>query len=128
MKLMKIAILFYLMLPLVTLSQTIDDDIVNGFQMGNPVLIAPHLSEIIEMIILDEEGTYSKDAAGLKLKDFFSSNSPTEFEIIHSGQSPSGATYNIGELTTEADQFRAYLLFSEIRESKIVEIRIEKDE
>lgn len=128
MKRLKITILFYLLSPLISFGQTIDQDIVDGFTMGNPVLITTHLEEIVELILPEVEGSYSKDAAGFKLNAFFTSFSPTEFEIVHQGQSPSGASYRIGELTTEAVLFRVYLLFSEIRENKIIEIRIERNE
>jgi hypothetical protein len=128
MKWLKLTILFLLVFSFDLKAQNGQNRIEEGFKMGNAELITTEMSEELELITPESEGTFSKDLSGKKLKAFFASNKIKGFEFIHQGKSPSGSAYRIGELQTEKGKFRVYILFSGKDRNKISELRIEADE
>ena len=72
---------------------------------------------------------YSKTQAKLILKTFFLKNKPTDFNIVHSGDSKNNSHYSIGNLTTKNGAFRTYILYKEVEgKITILELKIESDE
>lgn len=121
---------FYLMLwliiiPLISSAQ-IPNQIIAGFKGGDAKIVASHFNESIELTILDRENVCSQAQGEQILKDFFSRNKPTDFQITHKGGDAS--VYAIGKLLTSNGNFRVYFLLKP-KDNKplIVQLRIDKD-
>jgi membrane-bound inhibitor of C-type lysozyme len=62
------------------------------------------------------------------IKNFFNSNSPNGYKVVHNGDSGSGAKYQIGELKTSSGSYRTYVYAKDKMGSMLIqEIRIEKN-
>lgn len=106
----------------------IPDDINEALKTGNTGVLKQKMNSSVELVILDKENIYSKTQAEQVLKNFFSANKPLSFKVIHNGGSNT-SQYYIGSLKTETNTFRVYyLLKNKGNESKIFQLRIEKDE
>ena len=67
--------------------------------------------------------------AQLILKTFFLKNKPTDFKVLHNGDSKNNSHYSIGNLITASKKFRVYILYT-AKDSKttVLELKIESDE
>ena len=81
------------------------------------------------MSIPGEEGVYSQIQAKLILKTFFLKNKPSNFTVVHNGDSKNSSHYSIGNLETSKGTYRTYILYKEIdKKITILELKIESDE
>lgn len=128
MKITKITILLFLFLSFSASAQLLEKDIVDGFSKGKTELISYHANDEVELITPTEDGMFDRENADRKLFSFFQSHKAQTFKIVHNGESPAGDKYLVGELTTQNENFRVYLLLSSGGEPKITEIRIESDD
>lgn len=106
-------------------------DIPNGISMalktGNSRELVKFLNDKVEMVILDEEGIYSKTQAEMILKDFFSDHEAKGFSLLHQG-GKTGSKYGIGTLNTREGAFRVYFLLKTINNKSLIhQFRIEKE-
>lgn len=106
-------------------------EIPNGISLalktGNSKELVKYLNDNVEMVILDEEGIYSKTQAEMILKDFFSKNQPKSFSLLHQG-GKTDAKYGIGNLVTAGDSFRVYFLLKKKNGNTLIhQFRIEKE-
>lgn len=128
-KLNKISlVLIFLFLALFTFSQEIPDGIQTALKTGNAGELAKFFNSNIEMTVINKEDVYSKSQAEIILKDFFSSNSPTDFTMMHKG-GKEGAKYAIGNLKTTTKTFRVYFLVkNNNKKPYIQQLRIEESD
>jgi len=104
----------------------IPDGIVVSIQNGNGAALAAYFNENVEMVVDSHDDVYSKSQAQQIVTEFFKSNKPKQFSIIHQG-GKDGARYAIGSLTTNTGTFRVYfLLKNKDSISYIHQFRIEK--
>lgn len=104
----------------------IPDEIVVSIQNGNDVTLATFFNENVELVVESHDDVYSKSQAQQIVAEFFKSNKPKQFSIIHQG-GKEDARYAIGSLTTATGTFRVYfLLKSKNNNSYIHQLRIEK--
>lgn len=98
-------------------------------QQGNTQALAEHLDNRLELALPGFDDMLSKEQAVRQLNNFFSSNSPSHFEVVHTGTSQSnGAHYCIGNLRTATGTFRVYIYTRKVGNAdRIQELRIEKD-
>jgi hypothetical protein len=100
--------------------------IISGFKAGDAKIVASHFNENIELTILDRENVCSQAQGEQILKDFFTRNKPSDFQVSHQGGESS--VYAIGKLLTSNGNFRVYFLLKPNgSKPKIVQLRIEKD-
>jgi hypothetical protein len=86
------------------------DEIATGIKTGDVKMLSRNFNSSIDLTIGTVENTYSKAQAEQVLRDFFNTNKPTSFTIIHQGLSKEGAKYAIGTLTTaQGKNYRVYL-------------------
>jgi hypothetical protein len=83
--------------------------IFKAFEIGNVETLSTYFNESIELILLDEEGIYSKAQATQILKDFFNNNRPKSFSVLHQGGSEK-VKYAIGTLETSKRKYRINFL------------------
>lgn len=104
----------------------IPDEIVVSIQNGNDTGLAAFFNENVELVVQAHDDVYSKSQAQQIVAEFFKSNKPKQFSIIHQG-GKDGARYAIGSLITNTGTFRVYfLLKSKNNNSYIHQLRIEK--
>jgi hypothetical protein len=93
---------------------------------GDAPTLAKYFSGNVEISIKDAQNSYSKSQAEAVLKNFFSLHAPKSFTIVHQGQSPEGAKYFIGTLSTSAGTYRTYVYAKQVNTTFVIqEIRFE---
>jgi len=104
----------------------IPDEIVISIQNGNDAGLAEFFNENVELVVQTHDDVYSKSQAQQIVAEFFKTNKPKLFSIIHQG-GKEGARYAIGNLITNTGTFRVYfLLKNKDNNSFIHQLRIEK--
>ncbi|OFX48909.1 MAG: hypothetical protein A2046_07970 [Bacteroidetes bacterium GWA2_30_7] len=126
-KLNKISLfLIFLFFSVVTFSQEIPEGIQTALKSGNSSELAKFFNTNVEMTVINKEDVYSKSQAEIILRDFFSSNSPTDFKMMHKG-GKDGAKYAIGNLITSTKTFRVYFLVKNNNKTPYIQqLRIEE--
>ena len=117
--------LWLIIIPFISSGQ-ISNQLISGFKAGDAKVVASHFNESIELTILDRESVCSQAQGEQILKDFFSRNKPSDFQISHKGGESS--VYAIGKLLTSNGNFRVYFLLKPKGDKPlIVQLRIDKD-
>jgi len=126
LKLKLISLLFgFFVMTTVSFAQ-IPDEIVISIQNGNDAGLAEFFNENVELVVQTHDDVYSKSQAQQIVAEFFKSNKPKQFTIIHQG-GKDGARYAIGSLTTNTGTFRVYFLLKNKDNSSFIhQLRIEK--
>jgi hypothetical protein len=125
-KLKLIALLFLFFAFVIVSVAQIPDGIVVSIQTGNDASLAEFFNENVELVVETHDDVYSKSQAQQIVAEFFKSNKPKQFSIIHQG-GKDGARYAIGSLITSTGTFRVYfLLKNKNNNSYIHQLRIEK--
>src|SRR5665648_478604 len=70
----------------------IPDEIVISIQSGNDAKLAEFFNENVELVVETHDDVYSKSQAQQIVAEFFKSNKPKQFSIIHQG-GKEGARY-----------------------------------
>lgn len=124
---LKLISLFFGLFVLATVSfAQIPDGIVISIQNGNDAKLAEFFNENVELVVQTHDDVYSKSQAQQIVAEFFKTNKPKQFSIIHQG-GKEGARYAIGSLITNTGTFRVYfLLKNKENNSYIHQLRIEK--
>lgn len=129
-KTVQAAILFMLVSIVATAAYfpAVLDDISLAIRSGNAREVAKYFDTSVEVTIHNESKVYSKQQAEMVLKDFFTKNPVTSFNIIHKGSSNEGSQYGIGTLLTGGGSFRTYIYIKQKGDAFFVqEMRFEKD-
>ncbi len=104
------------------------EDISLAIRSGNAREVAKYFDTSVEITIHNESKVYSKSQAEMVLKDFFTKNPVSSFNIIHKGTSNEGSQYGIGTLVTGGGSFRTYVYIKQKGTVfYIQEMRFEKD-
>jgi hypothetical protein len=102
------------------------DNVAASIRKGDASGLSKYFGTNIEISVKDAQNSYSKSQAEAVLKNFFSVHVPKTFTIVHQGQSPEGAKYFIGTLSTSAGTYRTYVYAKQVSgASAIQEIRFE---
>jgi hypothetical protein len=102
------------------------DNIAAGIRKGDAAGLAKYFSGNVEISIKEVQNSYSKSQGEAVLKNFFSIHAPKSFNIVHQGQSPEGAKYFIGTLSTSAGTYRTYVYAKQVNTNFVIqEIRFE---
>jgi hypothetical protein len=105
----------------------IPDGISIAFKAGNAAELSKYMNSTIELLLLEKEDFYKKNAAETILKDFFAEYQIRDFTIRHQG-AKNDAQYAIGNLKTEKGDFRVYFLLKKVGQELLLhQIRIESD-
>lgn len=82
-----------------------EQTLIAAFKTGNASSIAKYFSSNVDMSIDGKENLYSNKQAEQVLKNFFLSNKPSDFSMIHKGKSGQ-SEYFIGELASGSGLYR----------------------
>ena len=125
----KLLIGIFLILTIVVNATPISDNLATAFKTGNSNEISKYFGSSVDLSIPRNEGVYSAIQAKLILKTFFLKNKPSDFTVVHNGDSKNNSHYSIGNLQTSKGTYRTYILYKEIdKKITILELKIESDE
>ncbi len=123
----------YLLMSLLLLVSTLSSysqtnkEIILALKTGNSTELSKYFISNVELIIGEKEGVYSKSQALVILKDFYKTNKPKNFSVLHEG-GKDGAKYVIGNLKTDKMLYRVYFLIKKQgAKSYIHTLRIEEE-
>lgn len=107
----------------------INENIAKALKNGNAASIASFFNNTVDLTLPKNEGVFSKAQAEIILKNFFTANKPSDFKVVHDGESKNNTLYSIGNLITANGVFRTYILYQENGTNIVIlELRIESDE
>ncbi len=102
--------------------------IASAIKSGNAKALAGHFDSSLEVTILEQEGSYSSSQAEAVVKNFFSKNAPSDFQIIHKGDSGGNSRYAIGKLQTSNGTFRTYIYVKQKGQQMLIQqLRFERE-
>lgn len=89
------------------------EDIGLALEAGNANEVANYFIGEVAFSTPSSGGSYKPAKAENKLRKFFQSHPPKEFNTLHTGVSKANSRYLIGKLKTNEGTFRTYLLLIE---------------
>jgi Domain of unknown function (DUF4783) len=95
------------------------DEIVNALRKGNATEISRFIDDNVEISLPGKSDGYSKAQAVMILKDFFSNNGVTGFEVKHKGENNNNQ-YCIGTLLTKSGNYRTTVYMKTINGKQLV--------
>jgi hypothetical protein len=123
-----LAVLFLVFASIANAS-LVSDNLATALKEGNATEISTYFGSSVDLSIPENEGVYSQTQAKLILKTFFLKNTPSDFKVVHNGESKNNSHYSIGNLTTTNGTFRTYILYKEVNTKiTILELKIEADD
>lgn len=101
------------------------DDVVNALKKGDANELSKYMNDNVDITLPSKSDSYSKAQAQMIIRDFFSGNSVTGFDLKHKGDSP-GGNYCIGTLQTKNGNFRSQVFMKNKNGANVVkEIRFQ---
>lgn len=98
-----------------------------AIKAGNASELAKHMNTTVELLLLEKEDFYKKNAAETILGEFFGTHHTKDFIIRHQG-ARNDAQYVIGNLVTDKGSFRVYFLLKKVNNELLIhQIRIETE-
>lgn len=114
-----------LMLSFNASGNEVPEKIVTAFRTGNASELAAFFNSTIELTVNNKEEIYSKTQAEIILKDFFASNPPSSFTLLHQGGKET-SKYAIGSLKSGTSNFRITFLLKSVNSNVFIhQLRIE---
>lgn len=95
------------------------EEVASAIRHGNASELARYFDNRVDVTLPGRSDNYSKNQAELVIRDFFTQNAVSNFEIRHKGDNNDGSQYCIGSLQTRNGDFRAKL-FLKLRGSRQV--------
>jgi hypothetical protein len=83
--------------------------------------LSKYFSNTLEIIIPGKEGSFSKNQAGMIMKDFFAKNPATSFVTSQQGSSNGGAQFMIGTYKSGKVIFHVYVLVKPIAGQMLIQ-------
>ncbi len=120
---------FLIAVPFTNQAQTPElGQITTAIKAGNAKDLASYFDASLEITILEQEGSYSKSQAEAVVKNFFAKNVPSDFQIIHKGDSGGNSKYAIGKLQTSNGTFRTYIYVKQKGTQQLIQqLRFERE-
>lgn len=81
------------------------DNVISSLKSGNAQELSKYIDDNIEISLPDKSDSYSKTQAVMVLKDFFSNNGVTGFEVQFKGEN-GGSQFCVGKLSTRSGSYR----------------------
>lgn len=81
------------------------DDVINALRSGNAQELSKYVDDNIEISLPDKSDSYSRGQAVMVLKDFFSNNGVSGFDVQFKGEN-GGSQFCVGTLKTKSGSYR----------------------
>lgn len=98
-----------------------------AIKTGDASILAKSFNDNVEIIISEKKGFYSRAQAEQLMNNFFESNPPKEFVVLHQG-GKSAVQFAIGRLTTQSAVYRFTLFMKSEGDKQLIhQLRIENE-
>ena len=87
---------------------------------GNAAEVAKYFDENVEITFSDKSSSYSKQKAEQVLRDFFTTNPVSSFDIIHQSKNDD-SQYCIGNLVTKNGTFRTTIYVKQKSQQQLIQ-------
>lgn len=95
-------------------------NIINAMKSGNATEVAKYFDETVEITFADKSNSYSKQKAEQVLRDFFTENSVSGFDVIHQSKNDD-SQYCIGNLITKNGTFRTMIYVKQKNQKQVIQ-------
>ncbi|KEO73157.1 DUF4783 domain-containing protein [Anditalea andensis] len=85
------------------------DEIIPIFKTGSSKDLVKYFNTTVELNMNGLQGDFSKNQAEVVVRDFFKKNPPTDFQIVHQGESGSNIKYYIAYYVSNEHNFRVLI-------------------
>ncbi len=97
-------------------------DVNNAIKRGSASDLAPFLNSTVEIVLPDNEGTFSKAQAQMILSSFFSKHPVKSFVVKQEGSSTSTSNFVIGTYTSTLNKdFRVYYVTKKVGNKELIQ-------
>jgi len=96
------------------------NDVKEAVKIGASKEVSRFLHQNIDLTINGKMDTYSKTQAEYVLKDFFKSNPPSSFVIVHQGASKGGSPYATGQYMSGDDTFLVWVRIKKVSDKYLI--------
>lgn len=101
-------------------------EIINAMKTGNATEVAKYFDENVEITFSDKSNSYSKQKAEQALRDFFTENQVSNFDVIHQSKNDD-SQYCIGNLVTKNGTFRTMIYVKQNGDKQLIqELRFDR--
>jgi hypothetical protein len=115
-----LAFMLLVMISLTTATaQTLPREVVQSFEKGNAKGLTRHLNKSIEMNILDQKHTVSRNQAVRILQEFFNEYPPSAFEVTYEG-GKADSKYSLCNYQSSKEHYRVHLSFMEDKDERFI--------
>lgn len=96
------------------------ETVVVALKLGNAGMLADYFDARVEISLPDKSDNYSKNQAGMVVKDFFNNVEVKNFEFKHSDEK-SGYTYCTGFLVTKKGKYRTTIFLKRKGDKELIQ-------
>lgn len=89
--------------------QDVIAQVTETIKAGSAKELTKFLNPTVDVTIEGKVENYSKAQAEFVIRDFFKAHPPSEFTIIHQGQSKGGQPFAIGQYKSQNDTYRVWM-------------------
>jgi hypothetical protein len=90
-------------------SQDVIAQVTETIKVGSAKELTKFLNPTVDVTIEGKVENYSRAQAEFVIRDFFKAHPPSEFTIIHQGQSKGGQPFAIGQYKSQNDTYRVWM-------------------
>lgn len=99
-----------------------NQNINKAIKQGDAVELASFFNNSLELVLPNNEGTYSKVQAQMILSLFFDKNPPRSFSVKQEGSSPNNTNFVIGTyVTTASKTYRVYYVTKKVGNRDLIQ-------
>jgi len=96
------------------------DEIIPIFKSGSSKDLVKYFDNSVELNMNGSLGDFSKNQAEVVVRDFFKKNPPTDFQIVHQGESGSNIRYYIAYYISPEQNYRVLIKTKGTKERPII--------
>lgn len=104
------------------------NDVKETIKAGSAKELVRFFNQNVDIELNGKKETYSKAQAEIILRDFFKTNVPSDFNILHKGHSPSGQPFAIGQYKSGVSLYRIFMKIKTVGDQQLIhEISFSKE-
>jgi len=96
------------------------NDVVSALKTGDATRVSKYFDNLVEISLNDRSHSYSRSQAELIMRDFFTSNDVTNFQVVYKS-SGTDLEYCMGKLTTRHGEFRTSFSLKNRGDRKLIQ-------
>jgi hypothetical protein len=96
------------------------EEIVPVFKSGSSKDLVRYFDTTVELNMNGSQGDFSKNQAEVVVRDFFKKNPPTDFQIVHQGESGSNIRYYIAYYISPEQNYRVLMKTKGTKEKSVI--------